>query len=60
MDVISAYVQGELSDEVYIEQPEMFVEENSENMVCELKKPLYGLIQSGREWYRKFEKFLLS
>lgn len=43
-----------------MEQPEMFVEEKSENMVCELKKPLYGLKQSGREWYRKLEKFLLS
>lgn len=43
MDVISAYVQGELSDEVFMEQPEMFVEENREDMICKLNKPLYGL-----------------
>jgi len=50
MDVISAYVQGELSDEIYMEQPKkMFIEENQEDMVCKLKKPLYGLKQSGRE-----------
>lgn len=60
MDVISAYVQGELSDEIYMEQPEMFIEENQEDMVCKLKKPLYGLKQSGREWYRKLDNFLLS
>lgn len=60
MDVISAYVQGELSDEIFMEQPEMFVEKNRKEMVCKLKKPLYGLKQSGREWYRKLDYFLLS
>jgi len=60
IDVISAYVQGELSEEIYMEQPEMFIEENQEDMVCKLKKPLYGLKQSGREWYRKLDNFLLS
>lgn len=60
MDVISAYVQGELSDEIYMEQPEMCVKRNQEDMVCKLKKPLYGLKQSGREWYRKLDSFLLS
>lgn len=60
MDVISAYVQGELSDEVYMEQPEMFIQENKEDMICKLNKPLYGLKQSGREWYRKLDNFLLN
>jgi len=57
MDVISTYIQGELSEEIYMEQPEMFIEENQEDMVC---KPLYELKQSGREWYRKLDNFLLS
>lgn len=60
MDVISAYVQGELSDEVFMEQPEMFIVENKEDMVCKLKKPLYGLKQLEREWYRKLNNFLLN
>lgn len=58
MDVISAYVQGELSDEVYMEQPEMFIEEGHEAKVCKLLKPLYGLKQSGREWYKKLDNYI--
>lgn len=60
MDVISAYVQGDLADEIFMEQPEMFIEDSKSDMVCKLKKPLYGLKQSGREWYRKLDNFLLS
>lgn len=58
MDVVSAYVQGELSDEVYMEQPEMFVKSGQEGKVCKLLKPLYGLKQSGREWYKIFDAFI--
>jgi hypothetical protein len=58
MDVISAYVQGELHDEVYMKQPEMFAEEGKEEEVCKLLKPLYGLKQSGREWYKKLDGYM--
>lgn len=57
MDVISAYVQGELYDEIYMEQPEMFVEHGQEEKICKLLKPLYGLKQSGREWYMKLDGY---
>ena len=50
MDVILAYVQGELHDEIYMEQSEMFVDLGNEDKVCKLLRPLYGLKQSGREW----------
>lgn len=60
MDVISAYVQGELHDEVYMTQPEMFVERGNEDKVCRLLKPLYGLKQSGREWYKKLNSYLVE
>jgi len=58
MDVISAYVQGELHEEVFMEQPEMFVKGDEEDKVCKLLKPLYGLKQSGREWYKKLDGFI--
>jgi len=58
MDVISAYVQGELNDDIYMEQPEMFVEHGHEEKVCKLLKPLYGLKQAGREWYKKLDSYI--
>ena len=60
MDVISAYVQGELHDEIYMEQSETFVELGNEDKVCKLLRPLYGLKQSGREWYKKLDDFILK
>jgi len=58
MDVISAYVQGNLNEEVYMDQPELFVREGDEDKVCLLKKPLYGLKQAGREWYIRLNDYL--
>jgi len=43
MDVISTHVQGELHDEIYMEQPEMLVQNKQKDKVCKLHKPLYGL-----------------
>lgn len=59
MDVVSAYVQGNLHDEVFMEQPEMFIEEDNKK-VCKLHKPLYGLKQSGREWYKRLDEFIIQ
>lgn len=58
MDVVAAYVQGDLQEEVYMEQPEMFEMKNERDKVCRLKKPLYGLKQAGRAWYTKLDKHL--
>ncbi|CAK9816458.1 Retrovirus-related Pol polyprotein from transposon TNT 1-94 [Anthophora quadrimaculata] len=58
MDVVSAYVQGDLNDEIYMEQPEAFEKRGEEDMVCKLIKPLYGLKQSGREWYKKIDSYI--
>lgn len=60
MDVISAYTQGELTDEVYMEQPETHIQKGEESKVCKLAKPSYGLKQSGREWYRTLDKYITS
>ena len=50
MDVETAFLYGELAEEIYMKQPEGFVEKNKETQVCKLKKSLYGLKQSPRCW----------
>jgi len=58
MDVITAYIQGDLAERVYMEQPKLFVRKGEESKVCKLKKLLYGLKQAGRAWYNKLDSFL--
>lgn len=60
IDVVTAYVQGDLSDEIYMEQSEMFVKYGEESKVCKLQKSLYGLKQSGCEWYKKIDGYITS
>lgn len=60
VDVASAYVQGKLTDTIYIQQPEMFVEPGKEEKICKLNKPLYGLKQAGRNWYQTLDKYLTT
>ena len=50
MDVSTAFLHGELSEEVYMKQPEGFVEPGKEKLVCRLKRSIYGLKQSPRCW----------
>jgi len=58
MDVKTAFLHGDLEETIYMEQPEGFVEDKSK--VCLLKKSLYGLKQSPRQWYRRFDEFILK
>jgi hypothetical protein len=59
MDVKMVFLNGEIEEEVYIEQPEFFVIHNEKSHVCILKKALYGLKQAPRAWYEKMEGFLI-
>ena len=58
MDVKTAFLHGELNEEIYMEQPEGYEVSGKEHLVCKLKKSLYGLKQSPRLWYQKFDAFM--
>ncbi|KAH9658981.1 hypothetical protein KPL70_023688 [Citrus sinensis] len=60
MDVKTAFLHGSLDEEIFMAQPEGFIEKGSEDKVCLLKKSLYGLKQSPRQWYLKFDEFMIS
>jgi hypothetical protein len=53
MDVSSAFLNGDLDEEIYMAQLEGFAAPGQEHLVCHLKKSLYGLKQSPRQWYQK-------
>ncbi|GJT13332.1 retrovirus-related pol polyprotein from transposon TNT 1-94 [Tanacetum coccineum] len=60
IDVKTAFLNGELKEEVYVSQPEGFVDPDRLNHVYRLKKALYGLKQEPRAWYDTLSKFLLA
>ncbi|GKC46085.1 retrovirus-related pol polyprotein from transposon TNT 1-94, partial [Tanacetum coccineum] len=60
IDVKTAFLNDELKEEVYVSQPEGFVDPDRPHYVYRLKKALYGLKQAPRAWYDTLSKFLLS
>ncbi|GJT29333.1 retrovirus-related pol polyprotein from transposon TNT 1-94 [Tanacetum coccineum] len=60
MDMKTAFLNGELKEEVYVSQPEDFINPDRLNHVYRLKKALYGLKQAPRAWYDTLSKFLLA
>ncbi|GJR31579.1 retrotransposon protein, putative, ty1-copia subclass [Tanacetum coccineum] len=55
MDAKTAFLNEHISEEVYMEQPEGFVDPKYPNHVCKLKRSIYGLKQASRQWNKRFD-----
>ena len=60
MDVKTAFLNRELEEKIYMEQPVGFVAKGQEHKVCKLLRSIYGLKQSSRQWYLKFHQAIIS
>ena len=60
MDAPSAFLNGEVEEEIYVEQPEGFIKPGDENLVCRLNKGLYGTKQAGNIWNKKFATVIVQ
>ncbi|GJZ69292.1 zinc finger, CCHC-type containing protein [Tanacetum coccineum] len=60
MDVKTSFLNGDLDEEVYMNQPQGLIMHGNENKVCKLIKPLYGLKQAPKQWHQKFDEVVLS
>nr|GEW85845.1 retrovirus-related Pol polyprotein from transposon TNT 1-94 [Tanacetum cinerariifolium] len=60
MDVKTTFLNGPLKEEVYVEQPDVFVDPDHPEKVYHLRKTLYGLKQAPRAWYDELSNFLMS
>ncbi|KAD4384796.1 hypothetical protein E3N88_24964 [Mikania micrantha] len=60
MDVKTAFLNGDLEEKIYMEQPEGFSAPGQEGKVCKLVKSLYGLKQAPKQWHQKFDQVMLN
>ncbi|KAG9450795.1 hypothetical protein H6P81_010760 [Aristolochia fimbriata] len=58
LDVKTAFLHGDLREEINMTQPDGYKVAGKENWVCKLNKSLYGLKQSLRQWYKRFDRFM--
>ncbi|KAH9111146.1 hypothetical protein LEN26_013118 [Aphanomyces euteiches] len=59
MDIKTAFLNGDLDEEIIMEQPEGYKQPHNKHLVCLLKKSLYGLKQSPRQWHKKLHTQLV-
>ena len=60
MDVKTAILNGNLEEDIYMQQPEGFVASRKDNLVCKLQKSIYGLKQASRSWNIRFDQAVKS
>ncbi|CAL8115489.1 unnamed protein product [Prunus armeniaca] len=60
LDVKSAFLHGELSENVYVEQPRGYEKKGKEHLVYKLHKALYGLKQAPRAWFSEIEAHFIN
>ena len=60
MDVKTAFLNGDLEEEIYMEQPEGFIVPGQEKKVYKLVKSLYGLKQTPKQWHEKFDNTMIT
>ena len=58
MDVKTAFLNGFLKEELYMMQPEGFVDPKNVNKVCKLQRSIYGLVQASRSWNKRFDEVI--
>ena len=58
MDVKTAFLNGHLNEELYMMQPEGFVDPKNANKVCKLRRSIYGLVQASRSWNIRFDEMI--
>ncbi|GJU86019.1 retrotransposon protein, putative, ty1-copia subclass [Tanacetum coccineum] len=56
MDIKTAFLNGFLEEEIYMEQPEGFIDPNHPRKVCKLQRSIYGLKQASRSWNKRFDE----
>ena len=60
MDVKTTFLNGNLDEEIYMEQPEGFAKKGKKHLACKLKKSIYGLKQASKQWYLRFNDTIIS
>jgi Reverse transcriptase (RNA-dependent DNA polymerase) len=60
IDVKTAFLNGNIDECIYMWQPPNYESDDSKQMVCKLKKSIYGLKQAYRQWYFKFHQVIIS
>ena len=60
LDVNNVFLQGHLSEDVYMSQPLGFIDSDNPTFICKLRKAIYGFKQAPRAWYHELRQFLMA